>query len=171
MTQKFTSCCSLCCSHLLFARQTCAKRKLPQIPSLTHSTLLIANLRRPSSVKILEGWQLHACKLACFGPCHAIFTQRSNGIANQHCIPGTVVYSVVAMNESKHALKIGCGTMESPWFHEVPDKLQLLVLVRGCCSARCFCCFGGCGCGSSSDYARLRNCGFGLCCDHATCSC
>lgn len=104
LKQKFTLCCCLYCLRLLFARQTCAKRKLPQIPSLTHSTLLIANLRRPSSVKILEGWQLHACKLACFGPCHAIFTERSNGIANQHCIPGTVVYSGVAMNESKHAL-------------------------------------------------------------------
>ena len=69
---------------VLFALTFCpanisAKRKLPQIPSLTHSTLLIANLRLPSSVEILEGLQLHACKLSSFGPSHAIFTERSNG--------------------------------------------------------------------------------------------
>ncbi len=114
---------------------------------------------------------LHACKLSSFGHCHAIFTERLNGIANQHCIATPVhIHNLWSRDEQvKTCFDTRCGTVESPWFHEVKDKLQPLVLVRGCCSARCFCCFGGCGCGNGSDYARVHNCGFGLCYDHETC--
>lgn len=98
-----------------------AKRKLPQIPLLTHSTLLIANLRLPSSVEILEGLQLHACKLSSFGHCHAIFTERSNGIANQHCIPSCLFRS--RDERVERCFNTGCGTMESPWLHEVQGQV------------------------------------------------